>query len=86
MGVKFNLGKEIGKDIPFKKLYSDYDAVFLAMGTYTSLEGGFAGEKLPQVYKAIDYLISNTKKLLKLKQDKNDFINLKGKNVIVLGG
>ena len=86
MGVKFNLGKEIGKDIPFKKLYSDYDAVFLAMGTYTSLEGGFAGEKLPQVYKAIDYLISNTKKLLKLKQDKNDFINLKGKKVIVLGG
>ena len=86
MGVKFNLGKEIGKDIPFKKLYSDYDAVFLAMGTYTSLEGGFAGEKLPQVFKAIDYLISNTKKLLKLKQGKNEYINLKGKNVIVLGG
>jgi len=86
MGVKFNLGKEIGKDIPFKKLYSDYDAVFLAMGTYTSLEGGFAGEKLPQVFKAIDYLISNTKKLLKLKQGKNEYINLKSKNVIVLGG
>jgi glutamate synthase (NADPH/NADH) small chain len=86
MGVKFNLGKEVGKDIPFKKLYSDYDAVFLAMGTYTSLEGGFAGEKLPQVFKAIDYLISNTKKLLKLKQSKNEYINLKGKNVIVLGG
>ena len=86
MGVKFNLGKEVGKDIPFKELYSDYDAVFLAMGTYTSLEGGFAGEKLPQVFKAIDYLISNTKKLLKLKQGKNEYINLKGKNVIVLGG
>ncbi len=86
MGVEFNLGKEIGKDIPFKKLYSDYDAVFLAMGTYTSLEGGFAGEKLPQVFKAIDYLISNTKKLLKLKQGKNEYINLKSKNVIVLGG
>jgi glutamate synthase (NADPH/NADH) small chain len=86
MGVEFNLGKEIGKDISFKKLYSHYDAVFLAMGTYTSLEGGFAGEKLPQVYKAIDYLISNTKKLLKLKQNKDDYINLKGKNVIVLGG
>ena len=86
MGVKFNLGKEVGKDIPFKELYSDYDAVFLAMGTYTSLEGGFAGEKLPQVFKAIDYLISNTKKLLKLKQSKNEHINLKGKNVIVLGG
>ena len=86
MGVEFKLGKEIGKDLPFKKLYNDYDAVFLAMGTYTSLEGGFVGEKLPGVYKAIDYLISSTKKLLKLHTDKNEFINLKGKNVIVLGG
>ena len=86
MGVKFKLGKEIGADIPFKKLYEDYDAIFLAMGTYTSLEGGFAGERLSQVYKAIDYLISSTKKLLGLKQKKEDFINLKGKNVIVLGG
>ena len=86
MGVEFNLGKEIGKDISFKKLYDEYDAVFLAMGTYTSLEGGFAGESLSGVHKAIDYLISSTKKLLKLKTNQNDFINLKGKKVIVLGG
>ena len=62
MGIDFHLGVEIGKDIPFQQIYDDNDAVFLAMGTYTSLEGGFAGEKLPGVYKAIDYLISNTKK------------------------
>ena len=86
MGVEFNLGKEIGKDISFKKLYDEYDAVFLAMGTYTSLECGFAGESLSGVHKAIDYLISSTKKLLKLKTNRNDFINLKGKKVIVLGG
>ena len=86
MGVKFNLGKEIGKDLPFKKLYNEYDAVFLAMGTYTSLEGGFSGERLLGVYKAIDYLISSTKKLLKLQKSKDDFINLKGKRVIILGG
>ena len=66
MGIKFHLGKEIGKDVPFKRLYDTHDAVFLAMGTYTSLEGGFKGEKLPGVYKAIDYLISNTKKLLNM--------------------
>ena len=86
MGVQFNLGKEIGKDLPFKKLYKDYDAVFLAMGTYTSLEGGFNGEKLNGVYKAIDYLISSTKKLLKLQKNKDEFINLKNKRVIILGG
>jgi glutamate synthase (NADPH/NADH) small chain len=86
MGVKFNLGKEIGKDLPFKKLYEDYDAVFLAMGTYTSLEGGFNGEKLKGVHKAIDYLISSTKKLLRLQKNKADFINLKNKRVVILGG
>jgi len=86
MGIKFHLGKEIGKDVPFKKLYDTHDAVFLAMGTYTSLEGGFKGEKLPGVYKAIDYLISNTKKLLNMDSGKAEYINFKGKKVIVLGG
>ena len=86
MGVEFFLGKEIGVDIPFQQLYQDYDAVFLAMGTYTSLEGGFEGEKLPGVFKAIDYLVSNTNNLLNIEQQNHGFINLKGKDVIVLGG
>jgi glutamate synthase (NADPH/NADH) small chain len=86
MGIKFHLNKEVGKDISFKKLHEGYDAVFLGMGTYTSLEGGFRGEGLPQVHKAIDYLIGNTNHLLKVKQEPLDYINLKGKNVVVLGG
>ena len=86
MGVEFFLGKEIGKDIQFKELYQDYDAVFLGMGTYTSLEGGFKGESLVNVYKALDYLISNTNKLLKIGENYNNYINLRGKNVVVLGG
>ena len=86
MGVKFKLGKEIGKDISFEELYDNYDAVFLGMGTYTSLEGGFNGEKLPGVYKAIDYLISNTKKLLNVGNGKTEHINFKNKKVVVLGG
>ena len=86
MGIKFHLNKEVGKDISFKKLHEGYDAVFLGMGTYTSLEGGFRGEDLPQVHKAIDYLIGNTNHLLKVKQEPIDYINLKGKNVVVLGG
>ena len=86
MGIKFHLNKEVGKDISFKKLHEGYDAIFLGMGTYTSLEGGFRGESLPQVHKAIDYLIGNTNHLLKVKQEPIDYINLKGKNVVVLGG
>jgi glutamate synthase (NADPH/NADH) small chain len=86
MGIKFHLNKEIGKDISFKKLHEKYDAVFLGMGTYTSLEGGFKGENLPQAHKAIDYLIGNTNHLLKFKQKESDYINFKGKDVVILGG
>ena len=86
MGVKFNLGKEIGRDISFEKIYNDYDAIFLGMGTYTSLEGGFQGEDLPNVFKAIDYLIGSNKKLLGINNPEEKYINLKGKDVVVLGG
>ena len=86
MGIKFHLKKEIGKDIPLKKLFDEYDAIFLGMGTYTSLEGGFQGENLPQVHKAIDYLIGNTNHLLKFKQKDSDYINFKNKDVVILGG
>ena len=68
MGVKFFLGKEIEADINFKDIYKDYDAVFLGMGTYTSLEGGFRGEKLLNVHKAINYLVESNKKLLGINQ------------------
>jgi len=86
MGIKFHLNKEIGKDISFKKLHEKYDAIFLGMGTYTSLEGGFAGEDFPQAHKAIDYLIGNTNHLLKFKEKESDYINFKGKDVVILGG
>ena len=86
MGIKFHLNQEIGKDISFKKLYEKYDAVFLGMGTYTSLEGGFKGEDLPQAHKAINYLIGNTNHLLKFPQKESNYINFKGKDVVILGG
>ena len=86
MGIKFHLNKEIGKDISFQKLHDKYDAVFLGMGTYTSLEGGFKGENLPQAHKAIDYLIGNTNHLLKFPQKESAYINFKGKDVVILGG
>ena len=86
MGIKFHLNQEIGKDISFNKLNKKFDAIFLGMGTYTSLEGGFKGESLPQAHKAIDYLIGNTNHLLKFQQKESDYINFKGKDVVILGG
>lgn len=86
MGIEFVLNTEIGKDIPFGKLLDDYDAVFLGMGAYTCMKGGFPGEDLPGVYDALPYLISNVNRLLGYEKDPSDFIDMRGQRVVVLGG
>ncbi len=86
MGVQFVLNTDVGTDIPFQQLLDDYDAVFLGMGTYTFMKGGFPGEELPGVYPALPYLISNVKHCLDMAQDEAGFIDMKGRRVVVLGG
>lgn len=86
MGVQFVLDTKIGEDISFEQLLSDFDAVFLGMGTYTSVRGGFPGEELPGVYEALPYLVSNVNRELGIKDESAPFIDLKGRNVVVLGG
>ncbi len=83
-GVEFVLNTEIGKDIQFQALLDEYDAVFLGMGTYTYMKGGFPGEDKQGVYEALPYLVANNKQQLDLNPD--DYVDLKGKRVIVLGG
>ena len=86
MGVEFRLNTEVGKDITIDELLRDYDAVFMGMGTYTYMKGGFPGEDLPGVYDALPFLVSNVNRNLGFEKDPADFISVKGKRVVVLGG
>ncbi|KZZ19082.1 glutamate synthase, partial [Oleiphilus sp. HI0081] len=86
MGVEFRLNTEIGKDISIDDLLNDYDAVFMGMGTYKYMKGGFPGEDLPGVHDALPFLISNVNRRLGFEKDEADFINMAGKKVVVLGG
>ncbi len=87
MGIEFRLNTEIGKDISMDDIIKQYDAVFLAMGTYTSMKGGFPGEDKLGVYEALPFLVSNIHNEMDFPGvDKPDFIDLAGKNVVVLGG
>ena len=86
MGVEFRLNTEIGKDISMESLLEDYDAVFMGMGTYTYMKGGFPGEDLPGTYDALDFLIANVNRNLGFEKDPADFISVEGKKVVVLGG
>jgi glutamate synthase (NADPH/NADH) small chain len=85
MGVEFRLNTEVGRDISFEQLSQEFDAVFLGMGTYNYVKGGFGGEDLPGVHEALPYLISNINRELGLGNGA-DFVDMRGKNVVVLGG
>jgi glutamate synthase (NADPH/NADH) small chain len=86
MGVEFRLGCEIGRDLAFARVLAEYDAVFLGMGTYTCVRGGFPGEDLPGVYEALPYLVSNVRCELGFDGAARTRISMRGLRVLVLGG
>ncbi len=86
MGVEFVLDTEIGNDMPFQELLDGYDAVFLGMGTYTYMKGGFAGEELDGVHEALPFLVSNINREMGFEKDALDFVDMKDRKVVVLGG
>jgi glutamate synthase (NADPH/NADH) small chain len=86
MGVEFRLGTEVGKDVEFKQVLEEYDAVFLGMGTYKYMKGGFPGEDLPGVHDALPFLVSNINRLMGFEKDESEYISMEGKRVVVLGG
>ncbi|MFT5419850.1 MAG: glutamate synthase (NADPH/NADH) small chain [Candidatus Endobugula sp.] len=86
MGVEFRLNTEVGKDISIDELLSEYDAVFMGMGAYTYMKGGFEGEDLDGVYDALPFLVANVNRNLGFEKDTADFISVEGKRVVVLGG
>ena len=88
MGVKFVLNTTIDDAASFAQLQQEYDAVFLGMGTYTAMRGGFPGEGLPGVHEALPYLIANIRNLMYpgVEDDDNEIESMRGQRVVVLGG
>ncbi len=86
MGVQFVLNTRIGEDKPFEELVEEYDAVFLGMGTYEYVKGGFPGEDLPGVIESLPYLVGNAYRELGHDEAQAPYIDLEDKRVVVLGG
>ena len=87
MGIEFKLGVEVGKDISFAELEANYDAVFLALGTYKALDGKLKGLDADGVYPALPFLIGNTQKLMAHEpMSQYPLIDVKDETVVVLGG
>ena len=86
MGVEFRLNTDVGSDVSMDDLLAEYDAVFMGMGTYKYMKGGFPGEELDGVYDALPFLVSNVNRNMGWEQDATDYISVNGKRVVVLGG
>jgi len=85
MGVEFRLNIEVGRDIHIEDLLERYDAVFMGMGAYQYMKGGFAGEDLPGVVEALPFLVNNIRHTLGTL-GAEPFLSMAGLRVVVLGG
>jgi len=76
LGVEPITGKKIGRDLLFKQIYQDHDAVFIATGAWNSLKINVPGEESFGIVPALDLL---------REVNRGERLAL-GKNVLVIGG
>ncbi len=85
-GVIFLTGIDVGKDIKASQIKKDYDAVILACGASNPRDIKAVGRDAKGIYFAVDFLTRNTKSLLDSDFEDKQYIECKGKNVVVIGG
>ncbi len=83
-GMKLFLNVEVGKDVNFKELTENYDAVFVGIGAEASKKANLTGENGKGVYVAIEFLINTQKKHFEEEYDSG--FSVENKNVVVIGG
>ena len=86
MGVEFKLSTTVGKDVDPQDLLNEFDSVFVGTGTYEGIGGNLENEDAKGVFQALPYLIANTDHLMEICREEYPYVNLKGKEVVVLGG
>ena len=84
-GVKFVCNTNIGTDLAVEKLRQDFDAVVICTGATKARDLPIPGREAQGIYVAMDFLSANTKSLLDGKSAAN-FIDAKGKDVVIIGG
>lgn len=85
-GIRFVLNTAVGQDVTPEELKQQYDAIILATGATKARELRLEGYEAEGVIPAMDYLHGVTKSLLDSNFEDGQALNVKGKNVIVIGG
>jgi glutamate synthase (NADPH/NADH) small chain len=85
-GVEFLTNTNVGVDIRPARLMKEYDAVILACGASNPRDIKVPGRESKGIYFAVDYLTMVTKSLLNSNLQDGKLPEVKGKNVLVIGG
>ena len=84
-GVKFIYNTEAGKDISNEELEKEFDIILMACGSKQARDLNIKGREAKGVYFAMDFLTQQNRKVNNIPLY-NEEINVKGKNVLVIGG
>ncbi len=87
-GIKFIQNFEVGKEKDLNDLRKKHDAILIATGVYKAREIDIPGNRLKNIFPAMDFLTASNRKGLgdKVKDFDNGTLNAEGKNVVVIGG
>lgn len=85
LGVTFVANTEIGKDISYDAIKTQFDRVIVAIGAGVARDLDVPGRELDGIRLAVDFLTETTKTVLEVGEN-NVPKTLEGKKVIVIGG
>jgi glutamate synthase (NADPH/NADH) small chain len=85
-GVEFRAGVNVGTDVSAEDLKQNFDAIVVTTGAPQPRDLPIENRNLKNIYYAMDFLTANTKSLLESNFADGNFIDVKDKNVIVIGG
>ena len=85
-GITFVTGVDVGKDKKAKELLQEFDRVVLACGSSDPRDLDAPGRDAKGICFAVDFLAGNTKSLLDSDFADKKYVEVKGKNVVIVGG
>jgi glutamate synthase (NADPH) small chain len=85
-GIEFQTSVKVGEDVTAEELKNNFDAIVLACGATEARDLNVEGRELNGIHLAMEFLLKNTKSLLDSEHSDSEFIDVKDKNVIVIGG
>lgn len=85
-GVQFRTRIDVGRDVTVDELRTGFDAIVLCIGAGKARDLPVEGRSLKGIHFALDFLRSNTQRLLARPDEATAFISAADRDVLVIGG